>query len=125
MAAFTMSRSGFVPCLTRSRKRSNTITAERGTMTAPGLARSGFLGSRGTRQGHRQLEHFVIVLPLEVHLNRLGIDVDVFFDHFEKLTTQQGEVVRAPSGATLLGNNDTQPLLGNAGGRGVTTEKRE
>jgi hypothetical protein len=40
-----------------------------------------------TRQGDRELEYLVTVLALQVHLDRFGIDVDIFLDDLEKLAT--------------------------------------
>jgi hypothetical protein len=96
-----------------------------GTMTANTLIESTLLGGGGLGAGQRdrQLKNLVTVFALQIDLNRFGVDVDVFLDHFEKLTPQQGQVVRTTARATLLRDDDTQPLLCDAGRRGVTSKE--
>src|SRR5262249_2725394 len=75
--------------------------------------------ARLLRQGDGEFQYLLTVLALDVDLHGRGIDVDVLTDHFQQLTAQQRQIVRAAiSGVALLLHDDAQALLGDVRGRG-------
>ena len=63
------------------------------------------------------------ILALQVDLDRLGVDVHVFVDDLEQLTTQQRQIVRAAARAALLRDDDAQTLLGNVAVGGLRRKR--
>ena len=70
------------------------------------------------RQLDLHLQHFQVVLALEVDLDVLRIDLDVLADHGDQVALQVGQVVGLEGGAAaaLVRQDDLQALLGDAGG---------
>ena len=68
------------------------------------------------RQLDLHFEHVKIVLPLQVDLDVVGIDLDVFGNHRDQLFLQRGQVVGfGAASAALVRQYELQALLGNTG----------
>ena len=63
------------------------------------------------RQGHGEREDFLVAVMLDMDVDRIGVDVDVFADDGEQFALEQRQVVGRRVGTTLLRDNDQQPFL--------------
>src|SRR5690606_27066688 len=97
------------------------IAAPAGGCAAIGSAGGGAL----VGQGDADVEHVVLAVLDQVHLDRIDVDADVLADHFQQLALQQRQVVRRAAAAALLGDDDAQPLLGDRGGVFLRLEEIE
>src|SRR6202012_5248441 len=77
-----------------------------------GRARDSAGGQRVVGLLDLDLQHLEVVLPLEVHLDVLGLDRHVLGDDRDQLALQLRQVVRAlaAQGAALVRQEDLQPL---------------
>jgi HD-like signal output (HDOD) protein len=76
------------------------------------------IASAVVRQLDLHLEHFQVVLALELDLQVVRVDLHVLGDHGHQLALQRGQVVGrgGAAAAALVGQDDLQPLLGDGGG---------
>ena len=89
------------------------------------VTRTGRRRAAGVGQLDLHLQHFQVVLALEVHLEVSGLIFTYLEITATSLTLQRGQIVRLAgvAAAALVGQDDLQALLGDAGGLLLLAQK--
>ena len=82
-----------------------------------GAARAPVPGSARLGQLDLDFEHFEVVLAIELDLDVVRVDLDVFANDFQQIALQGRQIVRPRSIAiaALVREDDLQPFLGDRG----------